>query len=329
MRILFWGGVVIGSVLLLWILRAYGASALEILQSAVSVPGMLLFVTAVVATIVCLAWRWGYLLRGLTPSPPLLTLTLQRSAGHSLAVLIPSGKLGGDPLRAWLAMKRDVPAGDAVASVAADRTLETVSSAPFSILFALLLLQHGIPELDRVLITVLIGTLAFIALVVVVARALRRGRGIVSELVQRIAPEHTESPSSRTRVIKAAEAAAATLIGQRRRLLVAFAAGLVANALVGVEFLTLLFAFGLPHDMVAVVAAIFATGAAHTLPIPAGVGVLEGAQVWIFGMLGYPVEVGLAVGLAVRLRDLLWMVPGLLYMLVGTLKSTIGGMSKA
>ena len=319
----------IGSVLLLWMLRAYGAAALQVLQSAVSVPGVLLFLAAVVATIVCLAWRWGYLLQGLTPPPRLLTLTLQRSAAHSLAVLIPSGKLGGDPLRAWLVTKHDVFAGDAVASVAADRILETVSSAPFSILFALLLLQHGIPELDRVLITILIGTLAFIALVVVAARALRRGRGIVSELVQRIAPEHSESSSSRTRVIEAAEVAAATLVGQRHRLMVAFAAGLFANVLVVVEFLTLLFAFGLPHDMVAVVAAIFATGAAHSLPIPAGVGVLEGAQVWIFGMLGYPLEVGLAVGLAVRLRDLLWMAPGLIYMLVGTLKSTTGRMSKA
>ena len=53
------------------------------------------------------------------------------------------------------------------------------------------------------------------------------------------------------------------------------------------------------------------------LPIPAGVGVLEGAQVWIFQMLGYPTEVGLAVGLAVRLRELLWMAPGVVYLLAG------------
>jgi uncharacterized protein (TIRG00374 family) len=320
-RIIFWGGIALGVALLLLMLRSYGGSALGLLREAASVPGVVLFLVAVTSTIGCLAWRWGFLLRGLTPSPPLSLLCLLRSAGHSLAVLIPSGKLGGDPLRAWLVTKAGVPGGDAVASVAADRILETISSAPFSILFGLLLLQHGIPQLDRALITILVGTLSLVVVVILVARALQRGRGIVSELVRRVAPERSTGLSTRLEVIEAAETATASLILQRRRLLSAFGAGLVANCLVVMEFVTLLGAFGLPHDLVAVVAAIFATGAAHTLPIPAGVGVLEGAQVWIFAMLGYPTEVGLAVGLAVRLREVLWMLPGLLYMLARTLRA--------
>ena len=70
----------------------------------------------------------------------------------------------------------------------------------------------------------------------------------------------------------------------------------------------------MPVNPTTVVAAIFATGAAHMFPVPAGIGVLEGGQVWLFGMLGYPADVGLAVGLAVRLRELLWMLPGVLYL---------------
>ena len=68
------------------------------------------------------------------------------------------------------------------------------------------------------------------------------------------------------------------------------------------------------YETTTVIAAIFATGAAHMFPVPAGIGVLEGGQVWLFGMLGYPADVGLAVGLAVRLRELLWMLPGVLYL---------------
>ena len=55
-------------------------------------------------------------------------------------------------------------------------------------------------------------------------------------------------------------------------------------------------------------------------PIPAGVGVLEGAQMGLFEMLGHTAEVGLAVGLAVRLRELLWMVPGLIYLVARNLR---------
>ena len=74
---------------------------------------------------------------------------------------------------------------------------------------------------------------------------------------------------------------------------------------------------------VAIVGAIFATGAAHMLPIPAGIGVLEGASLWLFQMLGYPTEVGLAVGLAARLRELIWMLPGVIYLLSRSLGGSL------
>jgi uncharacterized membrane protein YbhN (UPF0104 family) len=100
----------------------------------------------------------------------------------------------------------------------------------------------------------------------------------------------------------------------------AFAIGLAANVVVLAEYWLLLTAFGLPATPVAVVAAIFATGAAHSMPVPGGVGVLEGGQTWLFSMLGYPPDVGLAVGLAVRLREILWTLPGLLYLAAYTLR---------
>jgi hypothetical protein len=86
-----------------------------------------------------------------------------------------------------------------------------------------------------------------------------------------------------------------------------------------VEYHFLLAAFDLPATPLAVFAAVFATGAAHSLPIPAVVGALEGAQMFVFGALGHPPEVGLAVGLAVRLRELCWIAPGLLYLLARAL----------
>jgi hypothetical protein len=48
--------------------------------------------------------------------------------------------------------------------------------------------------------------------------------------------------------------------------------------------------------------------------VPGAVGTLEGAEMWLFSMLGHPPEVGLAVGLAVRLRELVWLLPGVVYL---------------
>jgi uncharacterized protein (TIRG00374 family) len=322
-RIIFWGNLALGAAILSFMLRSYGGPALDVLGVAPSVPLLAAFLAVVAATITCLSYRWGFILRGLSRPPPLATLTLQRSAAHSLAVLVPSGKVGGDPLRAWLAIQTRVPAGDAIASVAVDRTLEIGSSAPFSVVFAALLLQHGIPELESALVTVIIGTVGLAIGVALAVRRLRSGAGLVSALVRRVSADRVGFVHSQMDVIESAETATVRLVEHPRRMLTAFGLGLVANLLVIAEFACLLVAFGLPFDTTAVVAAIFATGAAHMLPVPAGVGVLEGAQVWVFGMLGYPTEVGLAVGLAVRFRELVWMAPGLLYLLVRSLAASL------
>lgn len=311
--------LVLGFALLAYVARAYGPQALAILATNPNGPFAASFVLSAVATVFLLSWRWGFVMGGRRAPLSLPRLALFRSAAHTLAVLVPSGKLGGDPLRAWLATRSGVAAGRAIAGVTVDRTLEIGSSAPFSVLFAVLLLQQGVPKLEHALVSVLVGTLAFGIGVVVVVRRLQKGEGLVADLLRKTGLSRLAVIDSSIEMAEAAERATVELVAHRRRLIVAFGVGLLANLLVILEFALLLKAFGLPSDTTAVVAAIFATGAAHMLPVPAGVGVLEGAQVWIFHMLGYSAEVGLAVGLAVRVRELLWMAPGIVYLLLGSI----------
>ena len=322
-KVIFATNLLLGAGLLAFVLARYGSPALAILGAGVSIPTLAAFVVAVAATIVSLAWRWGWILGGVCTPPRLARLTLFRSAAHSLAVLVPSGKVGGDPLRAWLAVRDRVAPGAAIASVAVDRALELASTSPFSMVFAVLLLQHGIPQLERALVTVSVATLGLIAGIAIAVRRLRRGIGLVTPLVQRMRLDRFRIVDRQMDVMAESDAAAAELIGRPQRMLVAFLTGLAANLLVIVEFVLLLTAFGLPTEPTAVVAAIFATGAAHMLPIPAGIGVLEGANLWLFQMLGYPADVGLAVGLAARLRELIWMLPGVIYLLVRSLDASL------
>ncbi len=321
-KVIFATNLLLGSGLIAFVLARYGASALEILGADVSIPMLGAFVVAVAATIVSLSWRWGWILGGVCSAPALPRLTLYRSAAHSLAVLVPSGKVGGDPLRAWLVARERVPPGPAIASVAVDRALEFASTSPFIMVFAALLLQHGIPQLERTLVTVSLATLGLVVGIVIAVRRLRRGIGLVAPLVHTMRLDRFSIVDRQMDVMSESDAAAAELVGQRRRMFAAFVAGLVSNLLVIGEFFLLMAAFGLPTNPTTIVAAIFATGAAHMLPIPAGIGVLEGANMWLFQMLGYPIDVGLAVGLAARLRELLWMAPGVAYLLVRSLNAS-------
>ena len=92
-RLFIWGNVALGVAILAYVMRAYGWRAIAILGRDVSLPWFVAFALAAAATIVCLAGRWQYVIRGLTQPPGLPILTFYRSASHSLAVLMSNPEL--------------------------------------------------------------------------------------------------------------------------------------------------------------------------------------------------------------------------------------------
>jgi len=304
----------LGAGALAWVLHRHGAAAVALLGRTPDGTLLLLFALAVVAAFAAYSLRWEILLAGLGVRRRLAALVAYRAAGQSLSSIIPSGKLGGEPLRALLLVRDAVPGSAAIATVTVDRVLEMGAAAPFACLYAVLLLRRGVPELEGALVTVSLGAGAVLAGIALTARRLRRGGGFVTAVARSTGLDRLRFVRGQMGVIAAAEADAGRLIAQPARIARAFAVGVAANLLVLVEYHLLLAAFHLPARPLDVVAAVFATGAAHSLPIPAAVGALEGAQMWLFGVLGHPPEVGLAVGLAVRVRELVWVLPGLVYL---------------
>ncbi len=305
-------------------LHRYGRPALALLERDVSVVWLAAFLLAVAAGFTGYALRWRMLLAALGTSRPLPRLAAYRAAGQSVSSLVPSAKLGGEPLRVWLLLRDDVPGAAALASVAVDRALEMTAGVPFAFLFATLLIRRGVTALQGAFVSVTIGAAAIVVGLVVAVRRLRRGAGIVTAIARATGLDRLRFVQARMEVLGEAEEAARRLVGTPAWLGRAFGMGVAVNLLVMVEYHLLLSAFGLPASWMAVVAAIFATGAAHSLPVPAAVGALEGAQMFLFATLGYPAEVGLAVGLAVRLRELLWMSPGLIYLMArGTTRTLL------
>lgn len=302
---------VVAIAVLVWLLRDNGTAALAVLAARPRLGLLAAMVGAAALAVVLYAARWGMLLAALGTPVGLGRLTALRAAGQSVSAILPTVKLGGDPLRAWLLARSDVPVPPAIASVAVDRALEMGSGAAFAVLFGTILVQHGVPALKGIVTSL---GFAFVALAVglwVTARRLGRGEGLVTALARATGLERLRVLRGGLDALEGAERAVAGLVARPGCVRRAFVVGVAANLVTPLEYWLLLSAFGLPSDGVAVVAAIFAAGAAHAMPLPAGIGVLEGGQMWLFGLLGHPPEVGLAVGLAVRLRELVWVVPGL------------------
>ena len=322
--LLLGANLAVGAIALGWVLSRFGAPAVALLAGAPRVPLLLAVVGLMALAFLGYALRWRMLLAGLGFDAPIARLAWLRAAGHSVSAIVPSAKLGGEPIRVWLLARMAVPAPAAIASVSVDRTLDIAAGAPFACVYAALLVRPGVPELTGALATVSLSAAALGVGIVVAARRLRTGGGLVTSIVRGVGLHRLAVFHGQMDLLADAESAAARLVAQPRRIARAFVVGVGVNLLVMLEYRCLLSAFGLPAGPIAVVAAIFATGAAHSLPVPAAVGALEGAQMWLFGMLGHPPAVGLAIGLAVRLRELLWMLPGLLYLLARAVSDAIG-----
>ena len=307
--------LVVGAGALGWILHRHGGPAAALLGAHPDPLRLAAFLALAAGAFLVYTRRWQLLIAAVGTRRPLLSLAACRAAGHSVSILVPSAKLGGEPLRTYLAAEGGVPGAQAIASVAVDRVLEMGAGAAFACLYGALLLRRGVPELEGALVTVTLGGIGLAAGIALAVRRLRRGGGLVTAVARRTGLDRLGFVRGHMDVLVAAERAAAGLLERPGRLGRAFAVGVLANGLVFVEHALLLAAFGLPADPVAVVAALFAAGAAHSLPVPAAVGALEGAETWLFTVLGYPPEVGLAVALAVRVRELVWVLPGLAYLL--------------
>jgi hypothetical protein len=316
--------LVVGTAALAWALHRYGEPALSLLARAPSAPLLAAFVLVIAAEFATCGRRWGVLLAALGSHVALGTLMACRAAGHSLSTLIPSGRLGGEPLRAYLVAQHGVPTPQAIASVAVDRTLDMGSGSVFAAIFGSVLVQQGVPALRGAAFTLGTAAIGLAVGVGFMIRRLRRGEGVVTAIASGIGLDRFGPVRARMGALGAAEGDVVALAAQPRRLGLAFALGVAGHVLVLLEYWLLLSAFGLPSSPLAVVAAIFATGAVHSMPVPAGIGVLEGSQLWLFSMLGYPADVGFAVGLAVRLRELLWVTPGLGYLLARAIRTSVG-----
>lgn len=303
--------LLLGVAFLAFILRRFGAGAIESLATGFSPAWLAVFFGLAATALGLLARRWQMLLEGIGEAPPIARLAALRAAGHGLGVLVPSARVGGDPLRVWLVLREGVSGRSALSSVAVDRILEMGAAAPFSIAFALVLIQHEVPDLRSALAVLLVVTGTFALAVFSTARRLAGGKGIVTSFARRSGLAGLPWLRERMGLIADAEASTGVLVRERARLEKCFALGVACNAVVLLEITALLHAFGLPSQPVAVVAALFAAATAQQLPVPAGVGLLEGAEIWIFQMLGHGAEVGLAVAFAMRLRDVVWALPGL------------------
>ncbi len=308
----------VGALGLFWLVRQVGpetiAATLRAARPELLVLAFALFGVVALGTTL----RWRALLAVLGSRPAVFRLLGIRLAGVAVGALTPGAKLGGEPLRAWLVSREGVAAGAAVASVVIDRVLELAANLVFAVAYCALFAGRDTTTAGRVLVLLVAVGVAFVAGAVWIARRLGSGRELVPK---RFAPVLARL-GRRGEVLAATDHALRRLLLEQRRLLaLAFGISLALNLLVALEVAVLFAAFGVRLDLAELAGSMLGIGVAHALPLPGSLGALEGAQVTFLAAAGGGRQIQVTGAIVARVRDLVWTLPGLLWLVSGRFRS--------
>ena len=273
-----------------------------------AIAAVVIFHFAVPVFLDALAW-WA-----LFPKPdrlPLSQLLWMRWIGESVSTLVPSAAVGGDVVRARLAVLRGAPLPVAAASVLVDVTVGVFVQIAFTLLGLTLIVSVTGHEgfVGPTLIGALIGIGAIIGFYVVQRLGMFRFIGLV---ISRVAnsPEWNSlvhSGESLDRAIR-------TMYSLRRGVVgcaVWTAVSLVAGS---GEIWIALRAIGLHATIVnaLILQSVVLTIRSAMFPVPGALGVQEGGYVVVGNLLGIPGDAAFALSLIGRVRELALGIPGLI-----------------
>lgn len=300
---------ILGLLLLIALIRRAGGTVIWSVLASVRVPLLLLDLFIVTAIFVGFALRWRFFLRRLELDLPLAPVLAARVAGLAVGTLTPGAKLGGEPLRAFLLGRRGLPIGPVIATVVVDRGIELLANVVFAVAYCTLFAFRDATAAARILAVVIAAATGLGLVVRFGLRRLEAGLSLVPArfrvALERLgASEHSLADTHRS--------LHRLLFVERRAVWVGFAWALVLNAAIFVDYLTIFAAFGPLPALPDLAGSMLGVGLAHALPVPASLGALEGAQAAVFGLAGAESRQVIVAATVVRLRDLVWTVPGVL-----------------
>lgn len=264
------------------------------------------------STVALHAMRWRMVLRRLGTDLPLVRLARLWLAARAVGSVVPSGTLGGEPVRAQLLTASGMSSASAAGAVALDRSLELAGNmivGPLCIGGALAL---GAGSGTALTIAAGGGLVGFALLLAIYLHGMR-GDPVLRILAT--PPAYLLPRRWRTRLLAEAtraDGALHTVLAEHPGLVPAgVALSLVIEALHLVELAALFAVFAIAVPLPMLLLSSMGIGIAHAVPVTAALGTLEATQVGLFTVGGEPLATGLAVAVAVRLAETLAILTGL------------------
>ena len=265
---------------------------------------LLIFPFVLVAVFDTLGWRYAFR----RDRVPFATLVWVRLAGEAVNMATPTAAVGGEFVKAWL-LRHHLPLDESVSSVIVAKTTITIGQGLFLLIGVVLAWLTVAPSglVYGMLWLLVVEVVALGIFVLAQVRGVFRG---VGWLLARIPLPSARLGSALTRVD---QGLADFYAREPRRLSLSIAFHFIAWLLGTLEAYLMLRFLGVEVSLAtAGVIEAFGTGIKFaTFLIPASLGVLEGGYVATFRALGLGATVGVTFALTRRLREIAWVVVGL------------------
>jgi glycosyltransferase 2 family protein len=223
--------------------------------------------------------------------------------------VLPFSQLGGMVIGARAAMLRGIPQGTAFASTIVDVTMEMIGQIVFIVAGLVILAVHLPGTVSRVPMvqSTTVGIVVAVAGVAVFFVAQRRGFTALERLAMRFLPAAAAHAAAVDRAVHAIHAAPARMAAD-------FSIHLLGwiSAAFGTWLALALIGSPVPFAAAVAIESLLCAARSATPFVPASIGVQEAGYAVMMPLFGLPAEIGLAVSLLKRAREIAVGVPVLL-----------------
>ncbi len=303
------GGGLLLSGALLW-----GAGAGDVLRTFLGANLWLILAYLGVSLLIAagVTYKWGIALDAYGVKLPFSSLFIFRLIGFAVGYVTPTAHVGGEPVRALLVHRQGIPLKVSFSAVIVDKMLEMMFNIAVFFVGALIILNTAsFPVAARA--TIFLLSLLLAAAAAIFAYNVVKRKKALAPLLGRLGGRRLKGWQRIERSLNEFELLVEHFYANRPR---HFQRALLVNAilwaLMFIEYKVALLILGYDASPFGILLFLTGVGIAYSIPIPAGLGVLELGQVSAGALLGVKASTGIALAFLIRLRDIAWTLVGLL-----------------
>ena len=264
------------------------------------------------------AYGWSLTLGQWMSRVGFVRLFMVRMAGEAINVTTPTAMLGGEPMKAYLLTRYDVPMVEGLASVVTAKTIMVVAQILFMLSgLGVTLWLLGAGEYNLLVACVALGLLVFGVFLFLILQRHGIGRGLLAVAdACRIRSQRLEA--ARPRLLELDRTIRTFYRERHRTFLLALGVYFVAWLTELLEVYAILYFLGaeagwLSSFSIAAIAVLIKGSVSF---VPGSLGAQEGGYLFLLMAWGYDEVTGITFALLRRLREILWILIGLGFLAV-------------